>query len=172
MLAPSMLAPSAVDTASAVDAASTPRSLALLSVALRAQRAARAIVSHTRHVASMRRGDGARVRACAFSLGLRYYEGEDVPQNRSEAARLFHLAADQGHADSQLILALCYEEGEGVPLNQSEAARYYRLAADQGDAAAQYQLGDCYAKGKGVPRSTIEAARYYRLAADQGHDAQ
>jgi TPR repeat protein len=93
--------------------------------------------------------------------------GEGVPQDDREAARLFRLAADQGHKDAQFHIAVCYAKGEGVPQNSCEAARLSRLAADQGHAAAQYNYGCCYAEGDGVPQNDSEAARYFRLAADQ-----
>jgi TPR repeat protein len=117
----------------------------------------------------MRRGDGARTPAAAYSLAMRYSTGEGMPQDHREAARLFRIAADQGHARAQHELACRYDEGEGVPQNHSEAARYYRLAADQGHADAQNNIAVCYARGEGVPQNDSEAARYYRLAADQGH---
>jgi TPR repeat protein len=119
----------------------------------------------------MRRGDGARTPEGAFDRGMRHYAGEGVPQNFSEAARLFRLAADLGHALAQFNIAVCYAKGEGVPQDFSEAARYARLAADQGHAHAQYSIALCYAKGEGVPQDFSEAARYARLAADQGHAA-
>jgi TPR repeat protein len=92
-----------------------------------------------------------------------------MPQDRREAARLFRLAADQGHAKAQFNIALCYARGEGVPQNHSEAARYSRLAADQGLAQSRYYIASCYAKGEGVLQNFGKAARYFRLAADQGH---
>jgi TPR repeat protein len=117
----------------------------------------------------MRRGDGARTPAAAYSLGERYRTGEGMPQDHRKAARLFRLAADQGHAQAQLMLGVCYARGEGVPQSHSEAARYFGLAADQGIASAQYNYAVCNATGDGVPQDHSVAARYYRLAADQGH---
>jgi TPR repeat protein len=49
----------------------------------------------------MRRGDGARTPAAAFSLGERYRKGEGMPQDHREAARLFRIAADHGHIEAQ-----------------------------------------------------------------------
>jgi TPR repeat protein len=107
----------------------------------------------------------------AYDLGVRYYRGEGVPQDHREAARLFRLAADQGHMEAQYHIALRFVKGKGVPQNKGEAARYFRLAADQGHALAQAALAQCYdnaIKGEGVLEDIGEAARYYRLAADQG----
>jgi TPR repeat protein len=116
----------------------------------------------------MRRGGVARTPTGAFDLGVRNFKGEGMPQDRREAARLFRLAADQGHAEAQCNYAHCCDKGEGVPQNHGEAARYFCLAADQGLAHAQLGLGLCCVKGEGVPQDYGEAARLFRLAADQG----
>jgi TPR repeat protein len=92
-----------------------------------------------------------------------------VPQNHSEAARYYRLAADQGDADALHNCGVLYRTGEGVLQSHGEAARYFRLAAVQGLALAHYNYGVCCAKGEGVLQNHSEAARYYRLAADQAH---
>lgn len=50
-----------------------------------------------------------------------------------EAARLYRIAADAGHAPAQCQLGLCYANGRGVPQDCCEAARLFRIAADQGN---------------------------------------
>jgi TPR repeat protein len=111
--------------------------------------------------------------AALFAQGLRSLRGDDgATRDPGEAARLFRLAADQGHAEAQVYLGMVlYHEGEGVHGHRDpgEAARYFRLAANQGHAEAQFRLGGCCYSGEGVPRDNGESARYYRLAADQGH---
>lgn len=67
-----------------------------------------------------------------------------------EAARLYCLTADQGHAGGQYNLGVCYKKGQGVPQDWSEAARLYRLAADRGNVHAQFNLGQCSTQGRGV----------------------
>jgi TPR repeat protein len=119
----------------------------------------------------MRRGDGALTPEGAFDLGLRYDRGEGMPQDSREAARLYHIAADQGHAWAQYNIAQFYRYGKGVIQNHHTAASYYRLSADQGCAVAQCDIAACYKRGEGVLQSHSEAARWYHLAADQG-DAQ
>ena len=88
-----------------------------------------------------------------------------------EAARLYRLAADQGHAPAQVNLGIFYEAGRGgLPRDKRRAAALYRLAADQGDADAQVNLGIAYQEGQGgLPQDDQEAARLYKLAADQGN---
>mmetsp|Transcript_40136 Transcript_40136/g.99184 ORF Transcript_40136/g.99184 Transcript_40136/m.99184 type:complete len:100 (+) Transcript_40136:133-432(+) len=97
------------------------------------------------------RGDGARTSAAAFELAMRYYEGESgMHQDHREAARLFRLAANQGHASAQYMIGNAYYEGEGEVQNHREAARYFQLGADQGHALAQYLIAQCYNRGEGV----------------------
>jgi TPR repeat protein len=91
-----------------------------------------------------------------------------VPQDKTQAARLFRQAAEQGFADAQINLGLCYEEGEGVPQDKAQAARLFRQAADQGNAMALYTLGVIYETGDGVPQDKAQAARLFLLATDQG----
>ena len=50
-----------------------------------------------------------------YNLGVLYFEGQGVPEDRSETIRWFRLAADQGHAGAQYALGVSYREGEGVP---------------------------------------------------------
>ncbi|KAA2211463.1 sel1 repeat family protein [Pseudoroseomonas oryzae] len=91
-------------------------------------------------------------------------EGKD-----DEAARLYRLAADQGHAAAQYNLARFYVNGRGgLPKDEREAARLYRLAADQGYAWAQYNLAAFYETGRGgLAKDEREAARLYGLSANQ-----
>jgi TPR repeat protein len=76
-----------------------------------------------------------------FVVGMRYYHGCGcVAQGYAEAARLFCLAADQGHAGAQNNLGIIFEKGRGVAFNRAEAIRWYRLAAAQGRAKAAASL--------------------------------
>jgi TPR repeat protein len=87
-----------------------------------------------------------------YSLGVCYFEGKGVPQDKAQAARLYRQAADHGLAEAQYNLGVCYFTGKSVPQDKVQAARLYRRAADQGNAAAGYDLGVCYEKGEGVPQ--------------------
>ena len=94
--------------------------------------------------------------------------GTGVPQDDTEAARLYQLAADQGcgHADALVHLARMYENGTGVPQDDTEAQP--RLAADQGQSSGQCNLVVMYYKRTVIPKDLTEAARLFKLADDQG----
>ena len=104
-----------------------------------------------------------------FNLGRRYFFGEGVLLDKTEAAKWHRRAAEQGHADAQFFLGLCHADGEGVPLDKTEAAKWHRRAAEQGHVDEQFFLGICYVKGEGVPVDKKEAVIWFRKAADQGH---
>ena len=75
------------------------------------------------------------------------------------------LAADQGHAAAQALLAYILD---GAELNE-EAAAYYRKSADQGNADGQFGLASLYATGEGIAQNLDEARRLATLAAEQGN---
>ena len=80
-----------------------------------------------------------------FAIGNKYYNGEGVARDYSEAVKWFRRAADKGNIDAQFQLGLMYETGKGVS-DYSEALNWYRLAANQGNSDAQYNLGHMYAR--------------------------
>ena len=64
--------------------------------------------------------------------------GKGLVKNHNEAARMFKLAADQGHAESQAMYGNCLENGFGVEKDVQQAVIYYKRAADQGDEAGKF----------------------------------
>jgi TPR repeat protein len=118
------------------------------------------------------------VASAQLLLGVEYHDGGMVPQQYSEAAKLFRLAATQDsdceksnisvHL-AQRLLGDLYQSGRGVPVDHVEAAKWYRMAADSGVPEAQYAFGVALVRGEGVPQDYSEGIRYYRLAAEQGN---
>ena len=96
----------------------------------------------------------------------RMARGAAGPADHAKAARLYHLAADQGLTRAQCGLGMIYQ---GVPQDVTEAVRLYRLAADQGGhaAAEQRDLGVMYKNGTGVPQDHADAVWLFTLARDQ-----
>jgi hypothetical protein len=86
------------------------------------------------------------------------------------AAALLHQAAEQGHAEAQLLLGGMYFEGWGVPRDYSQAAAWWRKAAEQGLAQAQHNLGVMYKRGQGVPQDDAQAVAWFGKAAEQGDE--
>jgi TPR repeat protein len=95
-----------------------------------------------------------------FVVGECYKYGYGVvAKDYAEAARLYRLAADQGHVEAQNSLGLMFEDGEGVAEDAAEAARLYLLAAEQGLAVAQLNIGSAFASGLGVTTDKQCASR-------------
>ena len=122
-----------------------------------------------------------------LNLGIRYANGEGVPEDDVEAVKWYRLAAKQGLARGQSYLGIMYGNGDGVPENYAEAVKWFRLAAVQGyacsqynfgliyhyglgDADAQSNLGIMHANGDGVPRSNVRAYIWWSVAAAQGQE--
>ena len=103
------------------------------------------------------------------NLGLMYYRGHGLPQDRAEAASWFRMAAEQGHVRAEYNLGLAYHRGEGVPQNSAEAFKWFLKAAEQGNAKAQNNVAVMYHRGDGVEKDAAEALKWFRKAADQGH---
>ena len=100
-----------------------------------------------------------------------YLEG--LPKDMRKSAKWYRKAAEQGHANAQVNLALMYDEGEGVTQDYKEAIKWYGKAAEQGDAIAQNNLAIKYAQGLGVPQDYVLAHKWFNLAAAGGdEDAQ
>lgn len=97
-----------------------------------------------------------------------YNEGKGIPQDYTEAAKWYQLAAQQGVAPAQFNLGNMYRKGQGVPKDYAEAVKWYRLAAQQGEAKAQYILGYMYENGKGVPKDNVRAHLWFNLASVSG----
>lgn len=100
-----------------------------------------------------------------YELGSRYFYGQGVPQDDTQAVQWFRRAAEQGHADAQSFLAMTYRAGRGVTLNFEEAAAWARKAAEQGHAHGQGLLGIMSFDGQGVPKDAVEGYKWETLAA-------
>jgi TPR repeat protein len=70
--------------------------------------------------------------AAQFNLGLRYFVGEDVPEDYAETVKWYQLSADQGYYPAQLGLARMYENGRGVPQDMVRAHMWANLCAAHG----------------------------------------
>jgi tetratricopeptide (TPR) repeat protein len=102
--------------------------------------------------------------------GVSYYYGRGVPENKSEGAKWFRMAAERGHARAQCWLADFYLwNPHGMLQAYSEAVKWLRKAAEQGFDHGQNELGECYHTGLAIPQDYSEAVRWFRKAAAQSH---
>ena len=104
-----------------------------------------------------------------YELGQMFEFGRGVPQDFTEALKLYTLAAEQEFAKAEYALGLLYEHGRGVVANANEAADWYEKAANKGDTWAMNNLAMIYSYGKGRPQSEELANELYLRAANLGH---
>ena len=109
-------------------------------------------------------------------LGEHYLEGDAVPQDDAQAARLFRAAAERGIGSAQLHLAGMYIDGRGVAQSDVTGLALLHQSADGGYAEAQALLGQLYLDGgvsfvndELVAQDRARATHYLKLAAEQGH---
>ena len=91
-----------------------------------------AALSFDETMASAKDGDAM----AQHNLGLKYANGDGVPENDAEAVKWFRKAADQGDAKAQVDLGLMYAEGNGVPQDSIRAYVWWSIAQKQGDIDA------------------------------------
>jgi localization factor PodJL len=106
--------------------------------------------------------------AAQYEVGQRYANGENVPQDLSQAAYWYGQASDQGLAIAQYRLATLYEKGRGVTLDNDKARSLYEKAATQGNVKAMHNLAVIYAEGRGTRQDFTTASRWFGDAAELG----
>ena len=75
-----------------------------------------------------------------FNVGMCYYFGEGVKEDKKAAVEWLTKAASKNLAVAQFNLGLCYQEGEGVEYDDSKAVRLLHKAAAQAYPPAMYNL--------------------------------
>ena len=75
-----------------------------------------------------------------WQMGVRYHNGEDVPQDDAQAMQWFLRAAEQGHVTAQATLGAYYWAGRGVPPDLSQAYFWSAIALAQGDENSKSRL--------------------------------
>lgn len=110
------------------------------------------------------RGDAA----AQYEVGLRYANGEGVPQDMAEAAKWFERAAKQGLTAAEYRLATQYEKGRGVAQSDTLAREWYEKAAKGGNVKAMHNLAVIHAEGRGTAQDFKTAAQWFTQAASYG----
>ncbi len=91
-----------------------------------------------------------------WQMGVRYHNGEDVPQDDAQAFQWFLRAAEQGNVDAQATLGAYYWAGRGVPQNLSNAYFWSAIALARGDDNSKYRLERLSAQ---MTREQVSTAR-------------
>lgn len=101
-----------------------------------------------------------------IEIGLCYYSGRWVDEDRGKARDYWHRAVAAGCVEAEVRLesADVREQRRG-PV---DAVQILEHGAAVGSVLAEVALGLCYESGFGVQRNNSKAARYYRKAAQRG----
>jgi TPR repeat protein len=102
--------------------------------------------------------------AC-LAVGQMYEKGDDLPKNLELAATWYRKAAEGGHTEATIDLAVLY-----LKANDFVQARHWCEAAAKVDLPGGYYcLGHLYQQGRGVGPSPKEAFRWYEKGALRGN---
>jgi TPR repeat protein len=105
----------------------------------------------------------------SYDMGLKYYNGNGVPQDYTEAFSFFTESAEQGDIRAQNFLGILYLNGTGVEKNNTIAFKWFVEAATRGLSSAQFNIANMYEK----TNEKIEAYAWYNVAQAYGdEDAQ
>ena len=108
--------------------------------------------------------------AAMWRIGVSYYSGAVIKENKRSAAFWFRRAADKGLGAAMSDLAYLYEHGEGVPKDVSEAARWFERAAATGHPGGMRNFALVLDQGEVVGRNPKQAAEYLLTAFRMGSD--
>lgn len=89
----------------------------------------------TAAIESSETNDGA-----LYLLGICYYFGDGVNQDRKKAVELYRRAAELDHAGAACELGLCYIDGDGIDRDVDEGIRWLERAVELGSNMAQEKL--------------------------------
>jgi uncharacterized protein len=103
-----------------------------------------------------------------IELGLCYYSGRWVPENRSEAIALWQRADSLGNREAAIRLAALDVRSERDSVKLANSIALLEQSSQKGSVLAQVALGYCNETGTGVVKRIPEAVRLYRNAAQRG----
>ena len=104
-----------------------------------------------------------------YGVGLAYFYGWGVEEDREKGIRSFESACDAGSVFAMAhILHLLFVTHEYV-LSKEKAVEYSKKAAAKGLSEGQLYLGIAYMEGAGVERDYRKAADLFRKSANQGN---
>lgn len=103
-----------------------------------------------------------------YQLGLKYYEGVEVPQDYEKAVYWFQKAAAESHGLAEYHLGMCCWNGRGAPEEKGKAIILFQKAGDRNVPEAQFELGMAYLHGHFVKRDVDLGVRLIRKAAESG----
>lgn len=99
-----------------------------------------------------------------FEDALAMYRVSDF----KEAARLFNLACEGGHARACYDMGAMIASGKVVAMQPEAAAKFYERACKMGDKLGSYALAYAHQTGVGVAKDEARAYELYKNACELG----
>lgn len=109
--------------------------------------------------------------AAMWRIGVSYYGGSLIKEDKKAAAFWFKEAAEKGLSVAMSDLAYLYTTGEGVPKDKAEAARWLERAAANGHPSGMRNYALVLDQGTGVERNAKRAAEYLLTAFRMGSES-
>jgi len=103
-----------------------------------------------------------------IELGLCYYSGRWVPEDRQQALSFWERASALGNREAKIRIAAISVRSERDSAQLHTSIALLEEAAQKGSILAQVALGFCYETGTGVKLKTSEAVRLFRSSAQRG----
>ncbi|MCH5172804.1 MAG: sel1 repeat family protein [Bacteroidales bacterium] len=88
-------------------------------------------------ITTLKRSAESGSKEAQFELGMRYYDGNGMPQNMSTAFQYLKPLAEAGYVKAYFPVAEMYHRGQGVAKDRNAAEKWYQKAADAGNAKAK-----------------------------------
>lgn len=99
------------------------------------------------------------------SIAIRYYLGQGVTKNFSEAYKWASLSSET-ESSAMNLLGFLYANGYGVKQDCDAAIRHYKLAIDKNNVTAMFNLGRAYITGRCTPLDVTAGMSLLLKAAD------
>ncbi len=90
------------------------------------------------------------IKEACNGLGLLYFDGDGVKQDRTQAVSYFKKACELEYGEACGILGLLYLDGDGVKQDRTQAVNYFKKACELGYGETCDILGLLYLDGDGV----------------------
>jgi uncharacterized protein len=103
-----------------------------------------------------------------IEVGMNYFIGFWVKQDKERALELLHEAAEMGSLEARIRIITVQTVGVSDAVLLADSLTLLLNSAEKGSVLSQALLGYCHEAGIGVHQSKTLAARYYRDAAQRG----
>lgn len=103
-----------------------------------------------------------------IELGLCYYSGIFVNQDKEKGIAVWQTASDNGNSEARVRIAIAHIQDKSYGGNLRADLLVLNEAAEEGSLIAVMALAHCYLNGTGVEKNKAQAVNLYRKSAQRG----